>query len=151
VDTLTYKTISANVATVNKEWIVIDAKDEVLGRLSSIAAKFLRGKFKPSFTPHVDCGDNVIIINADKIVLTGNKWADKEYIYHTGYPGGQKIVNVSDRFKKNPCKVVEMAIKGMIPRNRLGKVLFNNLHVYQGETHPHEAQNPKIINLKSIK
>jgi len=151
VDTLTYKTISANVATVNKEWIVIDAKDEVLGRLSSVVAKFLRGKYKASFTPHVDCGDNVIIINADKIVLTGTKWADKEYIYHTGYPGGQKKVNVSDRFAKNPCKVIEIAVKGMIPKNRLGKVLFNNLHVYQGEVHPHEAQNPKIINLKSVK
>lgn len=151
MDTLTYKTVSANKATVNKEWIVIDAKEEVLGRLSSIAAKFIRGKYKASFTPHVDCGDNVIIINAEKIKLTGNKFQDKEYIHHSGYPGGQKKINVSDLMKKNPCKIVENAIKGMIPKNRLGRAIYKNLFVYQGEVHPHEAQQPKLINLKSIK
>jgi len=151
VDTLSYKTVSANKATVNKEWILIDAKDVALGRLASITAKFLRGKYKPEFTPHVDCGDNVIIINADKIKLTGNKWADKEYIRHSGYPGGQKSITAEELMKKKPTAMVEKAVKGMLPKNRLGRAIFSNLHVYAGEEHKHEAQKPKTINLNEIK
>jgi large subunit ribosomal protein L13 len=151
VDTLSYKTVSANDATVTKEWVVIDATDQVLGRLSSVAAKILRGKYKAEFTPHVDTGDNVIVINAEKIKLTGNKMSDKEYVRHSGYPGGQKIQTAEDILKKKPTKLVEHAIQGMLPKNRLGRKIFKNLFVYEGNEHPHEAQKPKEINLNSIK
>lgn len=151
MDTLSYKTVSANKETVNKEWVLIDAENQVLGRMSTIAAKFLRGKFKPNFTPHVDCGDNVVIVNAEKIVLTGNKMTDKEYIRHTGYPGGQRKKTPAELMKKKPTAVVEKAIKGMLPKNRLGADLFRNLHVYAGPEHPHEAQKPKTIDLTKIK
>jgi large subunit ribosomal protein L13 len=151
VDTLSYKTVSKNKETVNKEWVVIDATDQVLGRLSSVAAMILRGKHKADFTPHVDTGDNVIVINAEKIRLTGNKWNDKEYIRHTGYPGGQRVAKAADTLVKHPTRVVEHAIKGMLPKNRLGKKLFKNLFIYEGTEHPHEAQKPKEINLNSIK
>ncbi|GAB4315915.1 MAG: 50S ribosomal protein L13 [Bacteroidales bacterium] len=151
MDTLSYKTVSANKNTVNKEWVLIDAEGQVLGRLASVAAKLLRGKYKPNFTPHVDCGDNVIIVNAEKIVLTGNKWDDKEYIRHSGYPGGQRSTTAKELLAKKPTAVVEKAIKGMLPKNRLGSQLFRNLHVYAGPDHPHEAQKPRVIDLKSIK
>ncbi len=151
MNTLSYKTVSANKETVNKEWILIDAENEVLGRLASVAAKFLRGKYKTNFTPHVDCGDNVIIINADKIRLTGNKWDQKQYIRHTGYPGGQRITGASELMAKKPTAMVEKAIKGMLPKNKLGSALFRNLHVFAGSEHIHEAQKPKKINLKSIR
>jgi large subunit ribosomal protein L13 len=151
VNTLSYKTVSANKETVQKEWYVVDAKDEVLGRLASKVAIVLRGKHKPSFTPHVDCGDNVIVINADKIKLTGSKMTDKKYIRHTGYPGGQRIESPEDLLAKKPEAVVEKAVKGMLPKNRLGSVLFTNLHVFTGETHPHEAQQPKKLDLNTIK
>jgi len=151
MNTLSYKTISANKNTVNKEWVLIDAENEVLGRLASVSAMFLRGKYKTNFTPHVDCGDNVIIINADKIKLTGDKFTDKEYVRHSGYPGGQKITTPRELIVKKPTAVVEKAIKGMLPKNRLGADLFRNLHVYAGSEHPHQAQQPKVINLKSIK
>ena len=151
MNTLSYKTVSANKETVNKEWILIDAENEVLGRLSSVAAKFLRGKYKTNFTPHVDCGDNVIIINADKIRLTGNKWEQKEYIRHTGYPGGQRSATATELMTKKPTAMVEKAIKGMLPKNKLGSALFRNLHVFAGSEHNHEAQKPKKINLKSIR
>lgn len=151
MDTLSYKTVSANKQTVNKEWVLIDAENQVLGRMSSIAAKFLRGKYKTNFTPHVDCGDNVIIINADKIILTGNKMNDKEYIRHTGYPGGQRRRTPAELLKMKPYAVVEIAIKGMLPKNKLGAQLFRNLHVYAGSEHPHEAQQPKTIDLTKIK
>jgi len=151
VNTLSYKTVSANKATVNKEWILIDAKDVVLGRLASVTAKFLRGKYKTEFTPHVDCGDNVIIINADKIKLTGNKWADKEYISHSGYPGGQKSITAEKLMLKKPTAMVEKAVKGMLPKNRLGSAIFSNLYDYVGEEHKHQAQKPKTINLNEIK
>ncbi len=151
MNTLSYKTVSANKETVNKEWILIDAENEILGRLSSVAAKFLRGKYKPNFTPHVDCGDNVIIINADKIRLTGDKWNQKEYIRHTGYPGGQRSATATELMAKKPAAMVEKAIKGMLPKNKLGSALFRNLHVFAGSEHPHEAQKPKKINLKSIR
>ena len=151
MNTLSYKTVSANKETVNKEWVLIDAEGEVLGRIATIAAKFLRGKYKPSFTPHVDCGDNVIVINAEKFVLTGNKMTDKEYVRHTGYPGGQRIATAKELLAKKPTAVVEKAIKGMLPKNRLGSQLFRNLYVYEGPEHPHEAQKPKAIDLKAIK
>jgi len=151
MNTLSYKTVSANKETVNKEWILIDAENEVLGRLSSVAAKFLRGKYKTNFTPHVDCGDNVIIINADKIRLTGNKWEQKNYIRHTGYPGGQRSTTANELMAKKPTAMVEKAIKGMLPKNKLGSELFRNLHVFAGSEHIHEAQKPKKINLKSIR
>jgi large subunit ribosomal protein L13 len=151
VNTLSYKTISANSATVNKQWILIDAAEQPLGRMSSIAAKFLRGKYKTNFTPHVDCGDNVIIINADKITLSGNKWSEKSYIRHTGYPGGQRSLTANELFAKDPARVVEHAIKGMLPKNKLGSAIYRNLKVYSGSEHEHEAQQPKTINLNEVK
>jgi large subunit ribosomal protein L13 len=147
VDTLSYKTVSANKATVNKEWVIIDAEGKVLGRLASLAANMLRGKHKTNFTPHVDCGDNVIVINADKVDLTGNKWSDKIYVRHTGFPGGQRFTTADAQLKKNPISLVEKAVKGMLPKNRLGSALYRNLHVYAGSEHPHEAQKPKQIEL----
>jgi large subunit ribosomal protein L13 len=151
MDTLSYKTISANKATANKEWVLIDAENQVLGRLASIAAKFLRGKYKTNFTPHADTGDFVVIINADKIRLTGNKWDQKEYIRHTGYPGGQRITTAKQLMEKKPAGMVEKAIKGMLPKNKLGSQLFRNLYVYAGNEHNQEAQKPKKINLNSIR
>jgi len=151
VDTLSYKTISANQATVQKEWLLIDAEGQILGRLASTVAKLLRGKHKRNFTPHVDCGDNIIIINAEKIKLSGKKLTDKQYYSHTGYPGGQQIKNPSLLLEKRPSVLVELAVKGMLPRNRLGRQMFRNLFVYVGPDHPHEAQKPKKITLKSIK
>ncbi|MBT8310482.1 MAG: 50S ribosomal protein L13, partial [Flavobacteriaceae bacterium] len=122
-----------------------------LGRLASKVAKLLRGKHKPNFTPHVDCGDNVIVINAEKINLSGNKWADKTYIRHTGYPGGQRSLTANELFGKNPARVVEKSIKGMLPKNKLGAELFRNLSVVVGSEHKHEAQKPKTINLNEFK
>ncbi len=151
MNTLSYKTVSANKETANKEWVLIDAENKVLGRLASEAAKLLRGKYKTNFTPHADTGDYVIIINADKIRLTGNKWDQKEYIRHTGYPGGQRVTTAKQMMAKNPIAMVEKAVKGMLPKNKLGAQLFRNLHVYAGPEHKHEAQKPKKINLKSIK
>jgi len=151
VDTLSYKTKSANKESVKKEWVLIDANDQVLGRLASKAAFILRGKNKTNFTPHVDCGDYVIIINAEKIKLTGKKMTDKQYFRHTGYPGGQVIDTPEKLLAKKPGSVVEKAIKGMLPKNRLGSELFRNLHVYVGSEHPHEAQQPKELKLTDIK
>lgn len=150
VDTLSYKTISANSGTVKKEWYVIDATDLVLGRLASRVALVLRGKNKPDFTPHVDCGDNVIIVNAEKIRLTGKKLTDKVYVRHTGYPGGQRFATPKQMLDRKPTFVVEHAIKGMLPKNRLGAELFRNLYVYAGPEHPHEAQQPKTLTLNEI-
>ena len=151
VDTASYKTKSANKATVNKEWLLVDGNDEILGRLASKVAFLLRGKHKTDFTPHVDGGDYVIVVNADKIKLTGNKWSDKEYVSHSGFPGGQKKINPQDLMKKNPISIVERAVKGMLPRTRLGREIYRNLHVYAGNEHPHEAQKPNKINLNTIK
>lgn len=151
MDTLSYKTVSANKATVEKNWVLVDAKDEVLGRLASKVAKILRGKNKPSFTPHVDCGDNVIIINASQVKLTGNKMTQKQYVSHSGYPGGQKTTTPEELFSKQPIKVIEKAVKGMLPKNRLGSELYRNLYVYEGSEHQHEAQKPKKVDLNSIK
>jgi large subunit ribosomal protein L13 len=151
VDTLSYKTISANKATVNKEWLLVDAEGETLGRLSSKVANLLRGKHKPSFTPHVDCGDNVVIINAEKVTLSGNKWAEKTYLRYTGYPGGQRATTAIQLLEKNPAGVVERAVKGMLPKNRLGAELFRNLKVYAGSEHGQEAQKPRVVNVKDLK
>ena len=151
MDTLSYKTISANKATVDKQWVLVDAEGQALGRLSSKVAKLLRGKHKPNFTPHVDCGDNVIVINAEKITLSGNKWDDKSYIRHTGYPGGQKSLTASELFGKAPERLIENAVKGMLPKNKLGADLFRNLRVFAGSEHNVEAQKPKTINLNEFK
>jgi large subunit ribosomal protein L13 len=150
VNTLSYKTVSANASTVEKKWYVIDATDLVLGRLASRIALILRGKNKPSFTPHVDCGDNVIVVNADKIKLTGKKRTDKEYLRHTGYPGGQRFTTPKELLSRKPCAVVEAAVKGMLPKNRLGSKLFHNLYVYARNEHPHESQQPETIKLNEI-
>jgi large subunit ribosomal protein L13 len=145
MNTLSYKTVSANSKTVTKEWVVIDANTEILGRLSSKIAFILRGKHKANFTPHVDCGDNVIVINADKVRFTGNKFTQKEYVSYTGYPGGQRFISPKDLMAKHPTRVVEKAVRGMLPKNKLGNAIYKNLYVYAGSEHPHAAQSPKTI------
>ena len=151
MSTLSYKTISANAATVNKEWLLIDAEGEILGRLASVTARLLRGKHKTNYTPHVDCGDNIVIINADKVRLTGNKLTEKQYVRHTGYPGGQRFTTPKELFSKKPIAVIEHAVKGMLPKNKLGSALYRNLHVYAGTEHKQGAQKPQLINIKNIK
>ena len=145
MDTLSYKTKSANRESVKKEWVLVNAEGEVLGRLASKVAKILRGKHKPSFTPHLDCGDNVIIINAEKVKLTGKKMTDKKYFRHTGYPGGQVIDTPEKLFARKPHAVVEKAVKGMLPKNRLGRKMLTKLRVYPGPEHPHQAQQPQPL------
>ena len=147
MNTLSYKTISANTKTVNKQWIVLDVKNITLGRAASVIANFLRGKYKTNYTPHVDCGDNVVVINSSYIALSGNKWDQKEFVRHTGYPGGQRILNATQVHNKNNTRLVEFAVKGMLPKNKLGANLFRNLRVYPGAEHQQEAQNPKPINI----
>ena len=151
MDTLSFKTVSVNKATAKKEWVVVDATDMVLGRMASKVAKLLRGKYKPSFTPHVDCGDNVIIINADKVKLTGKKWTDRVYLSYTGYPGGQRDITPARLMQKSPEKLIKKVVKGMLPKNILAASLLNNHYVYAGSEHPHEAQQPKTIDLNLIK
>jgi|TARA_Y100001934_G_scaffold197736_1_gene233121 large subunit ribosomal protein L13 len=151
VDTLSYKTVSANKNTVNKEWVVVDAEGQTLGRMSTIVAKLLRGKYKPNYTPHVDCGDNVVVINASKINLTGKKWDAKSYIRHTGYPGGQRSLTAKELYSKDPARLVENAVKGMLPKNKLGSAIYRNLKVYAGAEHGQEAQKPKAININELK
>jgi len=151
MNTTSYKTTSANKETVTKDWLLVDAENEILGRLASKVAKIVRGKNKVNFTPHVDCGDNVVIINAEKIQLTGNKWDHKEYVRHTGYPGGQRFTTVKQMLDKNPTEIVRKAVKGMLPKNRLGSALMRNVFIYAGSEHPHQAQKPQKINLNSIK
>lgn len=148
MNTLSYKTISAKKGSVEKNWWILDADSRVLGRVASEVAKIIRGKHKPSFTPHIDCGDNVIVINAEKIRMTGDKMNSKEYISHSGYPGGQKRLSPKQMLAKKPERIFEFAVKGMLPKNRLGRQLFKNLYVYVGDQHPHEAQNPKVLELK---
>ena len=160
MNTLSYKTLSVNKETAKKEWVVIDATDQVVGRLASKVAKLIRGKYKPTFTPHVDCGDNVILINADKVVFTGKKETDKVYTRYTGYPGGQRfstpaLLQAKSEKKKDLRKGMHplymQVIKGMLPKNRLGAKLLKNVHVYNGPEHPHEAQNPKVIDINKLK
>ena len=153
MDTLSYKTISANNATVTKEWVIVDATDQVLGRLGAKVAKLLRGKYKPNFTPHVDCGDNVIIINADKVKMTGNKWTDKVYLSYTGYPGGQREMTPSRLMAKpnGEDKLLRKVVKGMLPKNRLGDKLIGNLYVFGGAEHDKQAQQPIAIDINTLK
>lgn len=151
MNTLSYKTVSANEKTVTKEWVVVDASGQVLGRLAAKVAKILRGKYKPNYTPHVDCGDNVIIINADKVVLTGKKWTDRQYIDFTGYPGGQRYKSPADLMAKGADRLVLRVVKGMLPKNKLGAQLLRNLRVYSGPEHNHAAQNPKTIDINLYK
>jgi len=151
VEALSYKTVSASKETVTKGWVLIDAENEVLGRLASKVAFIVRGKNKTNFTPHVDTGDNVIIINAEKVKLTGNKLDDKEYVRHTGHPGGQRFATPKELLAKKPTEVIRMAVSGMLPKNKLGDALRRNVYVYAGAEHPHTAQQPKEIKLNSIK
>jgi|TARA_B110000090_G_C13346076_1_gene433019 large subunit ribosomal protein L13 len=150
VNTLSYKTVSANSNTVDKKWLLVDTEGLALGRAASAVASLLRGKHKPNFTPHVDCGDNVIVINADKVLLSGQKWKQKQYIRHTGYPGGQRTLSAEQVHKKNDTRLVEKSIKGMLPKNKLGADLFRNLRVYSGNQHQQESQNPTSINLNDL-
>ena len=150
VDTLSYKTVSLNAATVDKKWVVIDATDLVLGRLASRVALVLRGKTKAGYTPHVDCGDNVIVVNAEKIRLTGKKMTDRVYVRYTGYPGGQRFTTPKEILATRPAELIRRSVKGMLPKTRLGDKLINNLYVYAGPEHPHQAQNPKEIKLNEI-
>ncbi len=151
MDTLSYKTISANKETAKKEWVVVDATDQVLGRMCAKVAKILRGKYKPCYTPHVDCGDNVIIINADKVQLTGKKWTDRVYLNFTGYPGGQREVSPADLMKKGESRLFKRVLKGMLPKNKLGAQLLRNVYIYAGSEHPHAAQTPKTIDINTLK
>lgn len=159
MDTLSYRTLTPNAQSVAKEWVVIDATDQVLGRLCAKVAKLLRGKYKPSYSPFVECGDNVIIINADKVRLTGKKLTDRIYLSYTGYPGGQRETTPEVLIKKSFNKhlksgmnpLFHRVMKGMLPKNRLGRRLIGNLYVYNGPSHPHEAQNPKVIDINNLK
>ncbi|MCF0204699.1 MAG: 50S ribosomal protein L13 [Muribaculaceae bacterium] len=159
MDTLSYKTVSVKAENAQKQWVVVDATDQVLGRLCAKVAKILRGKYKPCYTPHVDCGDNVIIINAEKVILTGNKWDGRLYYSYTGYPGGQRVA--TPRILQAKCSYKGLkrginplfvkVIKGMLPKNRLGATLLTHVHVYNGSEHPHEAQNPTVIDINKLK
>ncbi len=164
MNTLSYKTVSIRKEDVQKQWVVVDATDQVLGRLCAKVAKILRGKYKPSFTPHIDCGDNVIIINADKVKLTGNKWDDRTYVSYTGYPGGQRYATPAILQKKSEVQQSRArgnqrgkhplflhVIKGMLPKNKLGAKILNNVYIYNGPDHPHEAQQPKTIDINKLK
>ena len=156
MDTLSYKTQSATPASIEKQWVVIDATDQVLGRLCSKVAKILRGKYKPDFTPNLDCGDNVIIINADKVIMSKDKMNTREYLRYTGYPGGQRVFTPADLMKKSFKKTIKAGrhplfikvVKGMLPKTKLGAAQLNNLYVYNGTEHPFEAMNPTVIDLK---
>ncbi|MFR8927825.1 50S ribosomal protein L13 [Peptoniphilus senegalensis] len=141
------KSYMAKANEVERKWYVIDAEGKVLGRLASEIASVLRGKRKPIFTPHVDCGDFVIVINADKVVLTGDKLNQKIHAYHTGYPGGRKEIVYSEMIEKRPEKVIELAVKGMLPKSRLGRKMFKKLKVYSGAQHPHAAQMPEVYEI----
>lgn len=151
MDTLSYKTVSINKENADKKWLLVDAEGETLGRLASKVAQIIRGKHKTNFTPHVDCGDNVIVINAEKVKMSGNKWADKTYIRHTGYPGGQRSLTAEQLLAKRPERIVEMAVKRMLPKNKLGSRLYTNLKVIVGTEHNFAAQKPETINLDKIK
>ena len=151
MDTLSYKTVSANKQTADKKWLLVDAEGQTVGRLASKVAKLIRGKHKPNFTPHADCGDNVIVINAEKVSFSGTKLVDKEYVRYTGYPGGQRSLTAQEVLQKHPERLIEKAVKGMLPKNTLGRQLFTNLKVYVGSSHKQEAQQPQVINLDSFK
>jgi large subunit ribosomal protein L13 len=147
VNTLSYRTVSANKQTVSRDWILIDAENQVVGRLAAKIANLVRGKHKPYFTPHVDCGDKVVVINADKIRFTGKKMSDKVYLHYTGYPGGQRSITPDKLMAKKPEEVLTLAVRGMLPGNKLRKEFLKNLFIYAGSEHPHQAQNPKSLEL----
>ena len=151
MDTLSYKTVSGNVATADKKWFTVDAEGQTVGRLASKVAKIIRGKHKANFTPHADCGDNVIVLNAEKVSFSGTKLVDKEYVRYTGYPGGQRFMSAEEMLKKHPERLIEKAVKGMLPKNKLGRKLFTNLKVYKGTEHNQEAQKPVALNLDTFK
>ena len=144
-------TKSVKVADINKSWILVDAEVALLGRMASKVAKIIRGKHKPYYTPHLDCGDNVIVINAEKIKLSGNKMDQKEYVRHSGYPGGRKVILAKDLIDKHPTRLIEKAVKGMLPKNKLGRSLYKNLYVYSGSEHSQVAQKPQLVKLDDIK
>ncbi|MCQ2320747.1 MAG: 50S ribosomal protein L13 [Bacteroidales bacterium] len=148
---LSYKTVSVNKENANKKWYVIDAEGQILGRLATEVAMILRGKKKACYTPHSDCGDNVIIINAEKIILTGNKMDEKYYVHYTGYPGGQRVRTVKEQLKRKPIAVIEHAVKGMLPKTKLGNAIFKNLYVYEGPEHKQQAQQPIELKINTIK
>ena len=150
MDSNSFKTLSIRKEDVQKKWFLVDASNQNLGRMCSVIAKILRGKHKPSFTPHVDCGDNVVVVNAEKINLTGNKWENKTYISHSGYPGGQKVKTANQVFDKSPSILIEKAVKGMLPKNKLGALIFKNLRVYNDENHTQDSQNPELININEF-
>lgn len=147
MDTLSYKTKSANKATVKHNWFVIDAENQVVGRLASKIANIIRGKNKASFTPHVNCGDKVIVINADKVRFTGKKMTKKEYITFSGYPSGQKRATAKEMLERKPTSLLESAVKGMLPKNKLQKEYMKNMHLFIGTEHPHTAQQPQKIEI----
>lgn len=151
MDTLSYKTISINKENADKKWLLVDAEGETLGRMASKVAQLIRGKHKTNFTPHADCGDNVIVINAEKINLSGGKWATKQYIRYSGYPGGQRQLTAAQLLEKHPERLVEMAVRRMLPKNKLGSAIYKNLKVVVGAEHKYEAQKPQKIELESIK
>lgn len=159
MDTLSYRTETPNAQSIEHEWVVIDATDQILGRLCAKVAKILRGKYKPCYSPNIECGDNVIIINADKVRLTGKKMTDRVYLSYTGYPGGQRATTPEVLMKKSFNKHLKpgynplfiKVVKGMLPKNRLGRRIIENMHVYNGSEHPHEAQNPKVIDINKLK
>lgn len=147
MDTNSFKTYSAKPSTIDKKWVIVDAEGQALGRIASKIASILRGKTKPQFTPHIDTGDNVIVINAEKVRLSGKKMTDKEYFRHTGYPGGVKLTTPEEILEKHPTRLITMAVKGMLPKNSLGRDLLTNLRVYAGPVHPHTAQQPENVTL----
>jgi large subunit ribosomal protein L13 len=151
VSHLSYKTVSVNKANADKKWVIVDADGQTVGRMASRVAMVLRGKHKPTYTPHSDCGDNVIVINADKVILSGMKWTSKEYVRHTGYPGGQRTATAQQLFERFPERIVENAVRGMLPKNKLGRALFRNMKVYVGSEHDHEAQKPEVLNFNDFK
>lgn len=151
MNTLSYRTLSGNKETADKKWFIVDADGQTVGRMASKIAKVIRGKYKTCYTPHADCGDNVIVINAEKVAFSGTKLVDKEYVRFSGYPGGQRFTTAEEMLKKHPERLIEKAVKGMLPKNTLGRELYRNLKVYTGTTHKHEAQTPELLNLDSLK
>ena len=151
MNTLSYRTLAGNTETADKKWFVVDAEGQTVGRLASKVAKIIRGKYKTCYTPHADCGDNVIVINAEKIAFSGTKLQDKEYVRFSGYPGGQRFTSAENMLKNHPERLIEKAVKGMLPKNTLGRKLYTNLKVYQGTAHKHEAQQPELLNLDTLK
>jgi large subunit ribosomal protein L13 len=151
VNTLSYRTLAGNTETADKKWFVVDAEGQTVGRLASKVAKVIRGKYKTCYTPHADCGDNVIVIKAEKIAFSGTKLQNKEYVRFSGYPGGQRFTSAESMLKNHPERLIEKAIKGMLPKNTLGRKLYTNLKVYKGAAHNHEAQQPELLNLDTLK